>query len=139
MLSLLLPLVTSILPDVLKRILPEEKMSEANRLQLEAEMTREFLARDWSVVEAEFKDRADARVLAAQDVAGGNAWTKSLAALVRPAWGFATLALYGMAWYTGKPIPVALDGATSLVIMFYFGGRTLEKLAPTVAIGWGKK
>ena len=39
MLNLILPFLTGIIPDVLKRVLPAEKISEADRANLEQQLT----------------------------------------------------------------------------------------------------
>lgn len=131
-----LPLIagplTEIIKGVLNRVLPE-KMSETDRAKLEAEMARAMMERDWSSVEAELRDRASARELAASDVARGNPLTNVLAATVRPSWGFGTLALFSYSLVgptVGLPTVPLDDNARTImqtVIFFYFGGRTVEK------------
>lgn len=48
--QLLVGPVTSIIDTVLKRVLPEEKMSEAERTKLQAELTIELAKQDWQGV-----------------------------------------------------------------------------------------
>src|SRR5262245_37926821 len=91
---LLMPLigpVFGVIDTVLKRVLPAEKMSEADRMALTQQLQLELMKADWSAAEAEMKDRADARALARADIAGGNAFTGILAATVRPVWGYCAL------------------------------------------------
>ena len=133
--TLLLSLLSNILPDVLKRVLPGEKISEADSAKLQAALTTELLKQDWQKIEAEYKDRDSARNLAAVDIAKGNAYTGILAALVRPAWGFGALVLVGYSVIAGAAIASPLQDIIQTVLFFYFGGRTIEKLAPTVMAG----
>lgn len=132
MLSLILPLLSQVVPDVLKRILPAEKMSEVEQAQLAQSLTLELAKQDWQAVEAEYQDRANARALAGNEIAKGNALTAFLAATVRPVWGLGAFILYAGAVVKGWTIPGNVASAAELVIMFYFGGRTVEKIAPTV-------
>jgi hypothetical protein len=135
---LLIGPVAELLNTVLKRVLPAEKMTEAERKQVEGELAIELLKADWSRLEAEFKDRADARALAAADASRGNAATMILSAMVRPVWGFSALIVVAYPYLAGAlDLPaVTIDDATKdivqTVIMFYFGGRTAEKIASVV-------
>lgn len=130
--GILLSILSSIIPDVVKRVMPAEKMSEADAAQLQAALTMELMKQDWAKVEAEYQDRASARQLAAQDIAKGNAFTGILAAFVRPAWGFGALAVVGYSVVSSAPIGAPLQEIIQTVLWFYFGGRTVEKIAPTV-------
>lgn len=133
--TFLLSLLTSILPDVIKRVLPAEKMSDADAAQLQATLTLELMKQDWSKVEAEYQDRASARQLASADIAKGNAFTGMLAATVRPAWGFGALGLVAYSVVIGSPISDSLQAIIQTVLFFYFGGRTIEKIAPAIIQG----
>lgn len=130
-----LPL-TKIVGDVLNRLLPAEKMSEADKARIEFEVMKSAQAADWSGVEKEFADRADARALAQKDMAAGNAFTSILAATVRPVWGYASLVVVAYPYLAGAlGLPgVSIDDNTKAivqtVIMFYFGGRVVEKVLP---------
>lgn len=138
MLQLLLPLLSNLLPDVLRRVLPE-RISEAEQAQLAQQLQVELLKQDWQGIELEFKDRDSARGLAAQEIAKGNAWTSAAAAMVRPLWGigcFVLVAYSVLASYEIKPV---LQSIIETVLMFYFGGRVIEKIAPMVMSGLGKK
>ena len=120
-------LLAGLLPDVIKRVLPAEKMSEAEAAKLQADMTLELLKQDWSKVEAEYEDRASARQLAAADIAKGNALTGVLAACVRPAWGFGALAMVAWSVLAGHEINAPLQDIIQTVLFFYFGGRHLGR------------
>lgn len=135
---LLIGPVADLVNTVLRRVLPAEKMSESERKALEDTMAVELLKADWSRLEAEFKDRADARALASSEASRGNAATMILSALVRPVWGFCALIVVAYPYLAGAlhwPA-VTIDDATKdivqTVIMFYFGGRTAEKIAAVV-------
>lgn len=136
--ALLISLLSQILPDVIKRVLPAEKMSEAEAAQLQAELTNELAKQDWQKIEAEYADRNSARQLAAQDIARGNALTGFLAATVRPVWGFGAFAL--VTWSVVQQVAIApeLQDIIQTVLYFYFGGRTIEKVTPAI-IGALKK
>lgn len=76
-----------------------------------------------------------ARDLAAKDSDGAPSWTRVLSVTHRPAWSFLTLGVFAwtvVAPYAGFP-QVALSeihkDIMQTVIIFYFGGRTLEKAA----------
>ena len=133
MLALLLPLLSSILPDVLKRVLPGEKISEADAANLQQQITLELMRQNWSEIEAEYKDRDSARQLAAAEIAKGNALTSFAAALVRPVWGLGAFALVAYSVWASVPIAEPLQSIIQTVLMFYFGGRVIEKIAPLVA------
>lgn len=139
MIELLLPILSTVLPDALKRILPDERMTEAERATLAQQLQLELMKHDWSQVEAEFKDRDSARNLAAQEIAKGNALTSAASALVRPMWGIGSFALVAYSVGFDYDISPVLEGIIQSVLMFYFGGRVLEKLAPTIMAGIGKK
>lgn len=132
--------ISELVTTVLKRVLPE-KMTEAERAKIEAELRLALLQADWTRIEAEFRDRDSARRLAASDIAQGNAWTSVLAAMVRPVWGLASLVVVVYP-YLAAPLglpAVTIDEPTKdiiqLVIMFYFGGRVIEKIVPAIKNG----
>ena len=84
-------------------------------------------------------DVQGARELASREAEGSPGWTKALAATHRPAWSFLTLAIF--AWTVAAPyagfgvIPLTEihKDIMQTVIVFYFGGRSIEK-----AIGYMK-
>lgn len=127
-----------LLPDVLRRVLPE-KISESEQAQLMQAFQLEVMKLDWNAIDAEFKDRDSARQLAAQEIAKGNAWTSAAAALVRPLWGIGCFVLVAYSVFTSYEIKPVLQSIIETVLMFYFGGRVLEKIAPTLMAGLGKK
>lgn len=125
--------VADLLNGVLKRVLPE-KMSESEKAQLQQQVTLELMKADWSSVNAEFQDRASARQLAEKDVDRGNWVSNFLAATVRPIWGYASLVVVAYPYLAGAlhwPAVTIDENTKSIiqtVIMFYFGGRTIEKV-----------
>jgi hypothetical protein len=138
MLELLLPMLSNLLPDVLKRVLPAEKMSEEERAKLSQDLTLEIMKADWQQVEAEYQDRNSARDLAKADIAKGNAFTGSLAAIVRPLWGIGAFVLIAWSVWAEKTISAPVQAITETVIMFYFGGRVVEKVTPHITGALGK-
>jgi len=136
--TMLIGPVANLIDSAIKRWGPAEKMSEKDKAELAQIMQLEILKQDWSSVEKEYQDRADARALAAKDVEKGNAFTGILAATVRPIWGFASLVVVAYP-YAAAPMglpSVTIDESTKsiiqTVIMFYFGGRTIEKVLPLI-------
>lgn len=139
MLELILPFIGKVVPDILKRVLPAEKMSEAERANLEQQLTLELMKADWKQVEAEFADRASARDLAKADIAQGNAITSAMAALVRPLWGIGAFVLVAYSVATNAAISAPIQAIIETVLMFYFGGRTIEKITPVITRMMNKK
>lgn len=133
--QLLLSLLGSVLPDVLNRVLPAEKVSESERANLEAQLTLAVMSADWEKVEAEYADRASARLLASAEIAQGNAYTSFLAATVRPLWGIGAFVLVAYSVGSGVAIGDPLQSIIQSVLFFYFGGRVIEKVAPLVVQG----
>ena len=133
--TLLLNMLSGILPDVIKRVLPAEKISEADQAQLAQALQLELMKQDWQQIEAEYKDRDSARGLAAQEIAKGNAFTSALAALVRPVAGFGCIYLVGHAHFAAMPLDANTAGIVQTVFQFYFGGRVIEKVLPMMAAG----
>lgn len=113
-----------------EKFLPSS-LSENERAQLRLEAIR--LATEESRVAV--ADIQGARELAARDSDGAPSWTRVLSVTHRPAWSFLTLGVFAwtvVAPYAGFP-QVALSEVhkdiIQTVIIFYFGGRTLEKAA----------
>ena len=131
--TLIIGLLQSILPGVLNRVLPAEKISEEDAAKLQNELTQQLLQQNWQQIEAEYADRTNARSLAAQDIAKGNAFTGLLSAIIRPAWGFGALALVVYSVLGHYQISAPLQDIIQTVLFFYFGGRTLEKVTPVIA------
>lgn len=134
----LLAILQNVLPDVLKRVLPEEKMSEADRTKIQADLTLQIMQQSQAQMESEFKDRSDARALAVQDIAKGNALTSLLSATVRPLWGFGAFAVVAWSVYQGTSIDSDIRDIIQTVLYFYFGGRTIEKVTPTIVDAFRK-
>jgi len=86
-------------------------------------------------------DVQGARELAAKESEGGPSWTKVLTVTHRPAWSFIMLGIFGwtiLAPYAGYPLIPLTDihkDIMQTVIIFYFGGRSVEKAAQVV---WGR-
>lgn len=134
MLNLLIGPLSSLISDVIRRVLPAEKMSEAERLRLEAELQRAIIQADWQRLEKEIEDRVSARELAKAELGRGNALTNILAATHRPLWSFMMLGIF--IWTLISP-QLSLPTITlsevhkdimMTVIVFYFGGRSAEKI-----------
>lgn len=136
------PGLTKIVGDVLNRLLPAEKMSEAEKLRLQSEIQLAVLSADFRDAEMELRDRADARALAAAESARGNAFTTILSATDRPTWSFGCLALMVymvVAPSVGMPkvdVPEQIWNLMATVVFARFGGRTVEK---GIAMWKGKK
>lgn len=93
----------------------------------------EYLKALAQFAETDRQDRAGAREAEGVELAKGYAWTAALSALVRPLWGvgcFALIAYYGA---TGQAIDPTLSGIVDTVLLYFFGSRLAEKLAPTIA------
>ncbi len=133
MLELILPLLNSLLPGVLKSVLPAEKMSEADQAKIQLELATQLANQDWQQIKAEYDDRDSARKLAGEDIAKGNAFSSFLSATVRPAWGYAALVFVGYCTIKNVPITPELRSIIETVLFFFFGGRTIEKITPHVA------
>lgn len=118
----------------LDKFVPDANQKE----QIKAQLQSELMKMDWAAVEREFQDRADARALAKVDSAGGNWFTAILSATVRPVWGYCSLVVVAYPYLAGAlHLPaVTIDDATKdivqTVIIFYFGGRTLERIVPAI-------
>lgn len=136
-----IPIVGGIIEKVvgvIDKVVPDKDLAA----KITADVQMELLRQDWEKTAAEFKDRDSARTLAAADIAKGNALSGFLAATVRPVWGYAALVVVVYPYLAGAlhwPA-VTIDGATKdilqTVIMFFFGGRTIEKVLPLIV---GKK
>lgn len=85
------------------------------------------------------EDSKSARELAAKEaILAAPVWTAVLTVTHRPAWSFAVLALF--AWtilapylgFEGLALTEAHSEIMKTVIIFYFGGRSLEKTAEII-------
>lgn len=120
------------------RFLPKS-MSEAEKAEYQLKM-KEAVAEETKLATA---DMQSARQLASDEAKGAPGWTKILTVTHRPAWSFVVLGLFVwivIAPYIGVGVTALKDGTMSAlqlppfvkeimktVIMFYFGGRTVEK------------
>ncbi|MBI5827671.1 MAG: hypothetical protein HZB22_08090 [Deltaproteobacteria bacterium] len=83
-------------------------------------------------------DVQGARELAGKESDGAPGWTKVLTVTHRPIWSFAMLGIFGwtiIAPYAGFPqIPLTEihKEVMIVVITFYFGGRSVEKIFSTI-------
>lgn len=86
-------------------------------------------------------DIQSARELAAKESEGAPGWTKVLTVTHRPVWSFLILAIFIwtiLAPYIGFPMIALTEihkDIMQTVIIFYFGGRSIEKAATVV---WGR-
>ncbi|MBI5644431.1 MAG: hypothetical protein HY954_13295 [Deltaproteobacteria bacterium] len=86
-------------------------------------------------------DVQGARELAGKESDGAPGWTKVLTVTHRPVWSFLILGIFAwtvLAPYVGFPLIPLTEihkDIMQTVIIFYFGGRSLEKAAGIV---WGK-
>lgn len=131
--------ILEIAKSAISRILPAEKISESDKAQIEAELTKLMLDYDWQQIEAEYQDRANARLLAEKDIAKGNALTGVLAATVRPAWGYGALVLVAYSVISGIEISPTFKSIVETILMFYFGGRTIEKVIPHISAAYSSR
>lgn len=118
------------------RWLPPD-MSEQEKATLSLEAKR-LAAQEWKTAAAELEG---ARTLAAEESREAPAWSRALAATHRPAWSFATLGFFSwtiLAPYIGfvqMPLTELHKDVMQTVIIFYFGGRSIEKAVATVRGG----
>lgn len=106
-----------------------ESMSEAEKEQFRQR------ARELSIEEARAAtaDTQNARALAGKEAEGAPGWTKVLTVTHRPAWSFLTLGIFSwtvLAPYFGFdtiPLSEVHKDVLQTVIVFYFGGRSIEK------------
>ncbi len=110
----------------------EEKL----KIRLEAEMLalREY--------ESAMAGLQGARELAGKEAYGAPFWTRVLTVTHRPIWSFLMMGIFGwtiLAPYIGYP-QIFFDeihkDIMQTVIIFYFGGRTIEK---AVGVVWGRE
>lgn len=138
MLETLIAPITNIVRDVIKRVLPAEKMSEDDKAKLEQQLTLAIMQQDWQRFEKEIEDRVSARELAKTELDKGNAFTNMLAAMHRPIWSIVMLAVFVWTIISGQfglPSIMLTDihrDIMQTVIIFYFGGRSAEKITNTI-------
>jgi hypothetical protein len=132
MFGLITPIVT-LLDDVLKRVLPE-KMSEADRLKIQAELQSELLKADWQAIQAQLQVNAEEAKHESIFIAGwrpGIGWVCGAAL----AWNYVVgplLAFVLQAFGLAVPLPV-LDASTLMPVLLGLLGlgglRTYEKVS----------
>lgn len=132
LLTLLLPFLQSILPDVIKRVLPPEKMSQEEQTKVQQEVMMALMQQDWKSIEAQYADVANARNLAATDISHGNALSTFMSSIVRPIWGLGGFVLVAYSWWTHSAIDPAFQAIITTVLEFYFGGKIVEAITPHV-------
>ena len=112
--------------DVLDKIKSDPQLElELKKLaqkQLELEIEREKIAQ---------QDRASARELAKVDVMSDNFLSKN----IRPITLLVILIILVIYAITGRELPTEMEGLFELVFLFYFGGRSIEKVAAMMAKG----
>ncbi len=100
---------------------------EKGNFQVEA---RRLAMEEYSIA---IKDVDSARELAGKESEGAPGWTKVLTVTHRPIWSFIILALFSwtiLAPYMGFPaieLTTVHKDIMQTVIIFYFGGRSIEK------------
>ena len=122
-----------LLKDVLRRVLPREKLSEEELRKLEVEAEAQAHRLWLEKYSLEVQDRVSARELAKWELKRGSALTNMLAAIHRPMWSLVTLGLFvltvvGPVWGWSLQLTDVHKSIMMTVIIFYFGGRTTEKL-----------
>lgn len=128
--------VGKVVDKITDKYLPPS-MSEKEKTELKLEARR--LAID--EYKTALSDAQGARALAGKESEGAPGWTKVLTVTHRPVWSFCMLGIFAwtvLAQYMGFPgIPLTEihKEVMQTVIIFYFGGRSIEKAAGTV---WGK-
>ena len=121
-------LVDHYLPSTMSEEEKENFKLEARRLSIEEYKTA-------------IADVEGARELASQESEGAPGWTKILTVTHRPVWSFLILAIFAwtvLAPYLGFPVIALTEihkDIMQTVIIFYFGGRSIEEAAGVV---WGR-
>lgn len=127
-------LIQSTVGNVVNRLVGKflpESMSEEDRENLKLEARRLSIEEYKTAI----ADVQGARKLASDEAVGAPGWTKVLTVTHRPIWSFMILGLFAwtvLAPYFGfesiKLTEIHKD-IMQTVIIFYFGGRTVEKAA----------
>lgn len=123
--------VSALAAEAIKRALPADKLTEVERIKLEAEVGAAIRSADWPRYEKEAEERGAAREMAVADSAKGGALSHMLSALHRPIWSLVTLGLYAWTVVTDAVLDQMQRDVMLAVIAFYFGGRSFEKVAKT--------
>lgn len=133
--------ITEVVKITLNRILPAEKMSEAEKASIAAQVEGAIMAQAMERMKAELADIADARKLAASEVQPNDPYIVRLArGLMRPFIGFSVAGVYVfnlllplVSQFTASAVkPIALNAYDYALIgsifTFLFGLRTVEKM-----------
>lgn len=111
-------------------------MGEVERAEFQKEAQR-LAVEEYKIAT---QDLTSARELAGKESDGAPGWTKILTVTHRPAWSFLVLGIFAwtiVAPYAGFPafpLSEVHKDVMQTVIIFYFGGRSIEKAAGIV---WG--
>lgn len=128
--------VGKVVDRLAEKYLPSQ-LGEKERLELKNEAGRIALE-EYRAAAGELQG---ARELAGKDGDGAPAWTKVMTVTHRPVWSFITLVVFiwtVIAPYAGfaeMPLTEIHKDIMQTVIIFYFGGRSIEKAA---GIMWGR-
>lgn len=126
-------LVKSTVGKVVDKYLPptmSEKEKSDARLEAQKLAVEEY--------KAATQDMQSARELAGKESEGAPPWTKVLTVTHRPLWSFAVLGIFSwtiLAPYLGFPafpLTEVHKEVMQTIIIFYFGGRSIEKIFTTV-------
>lgn len=125
--------VTAIGSKIADKYLPSS-MSEKDKFDARLEIQKIALEEYKTTI----ADVQGARELAGKESDGAPGWTKVLTVTHRPVWSFAMLGIFGwtvVAPYFGWPVIPLTEihkDILQTVIIFYFGGRSVEKVATTI-------
>lgn len=128
--------VGKVVDKIADKFLPAS-MSEKEKAEMRLEAERLALEEYKTAI----ADVQTARELAGKESEGAPGWTKVLTVTHRPVWSFLILAVFAwtiLAPYLGFPqIPLTdiHKDVMQTVIIFYFGGRTIEKVG---GMAWGR-
>lgn len=134
MLPLLLGALVPLIGDILKRVLPEEKMSEEDRVKVEAQVTLALAQMDFSQLESQLKINLEEAKSQSVFVAG---WRPAVGWVCATALGYSFvlqpfLAFTVSLWTKDlPPVPVLDWGALSVILMGLLGlggMRSWEKI-----------
>lgn len=114
---------------VLDKLFPNKEEADKNKLALLQ------LAQSGELTElsGQLADVNSARVLAGQDIAGGNNFTKFLSSTFRPVAGYTCLAMTIYAAVSHTTVDPLIADLCKTVFEFFFGGRIIEKIMPHAA------
>ena len=86
-----------------------------------------------TMISATAGDIADARGLAAKEIAKSNPAAASFSSLIRPLAGFTAIVSVAYSVGVHQDLTPAVSGIVGTIIEFYFGGRVIEKVMPHVS------